>query len=91
MLQHREFPIGVDRIWGLWGSYYNIPKAIFYLLKEDYTTCHAVLHVCPPYPNVHWVFEKSHELRTLNPKCGLGFQGFWSLIKVMASKLHLEA
>ena len=26
----------VDRIWGLWGSYYNIPKAIFYLLKGDY-------------------------------------------------------
>ena len=23
-------------IWGIWGSYYNIPKAIFYLLKEDY-------------------------------------------------------
>ena len=26
----------VDRIWGIWGSYYNIPKAIFYLLKGDY-------------------------------------------------------
>ena len=25
-----------DRIWGIWGSYYNIPKAIFYLLKGDY-------------------------------------------------------
>ena len=23
-------------MWGLWGSYYNIPKAIFYLLKGDY-------------------------------------------------------
>ena len=22
---------------GIWGSYYNIPKAIFYLLKGDYT------------------------------------------------------
>ena len=21
------------RIWGMWGSHYNIPKAIFYLLK----------------------------------------------------------
>ena len=29
-------PPQVDRIWGRWGSYYNIPKAIFYLLKEDY-------------------------------------------------------
>ena len=25
----------IDRIWGIWGSYYNIPKAIFYLLKGD--------------------------------------------------------
>ena len=29
-------PPYVDRIWGIWGSYYNIPKAIFYLLKRDY-------------------------------------------------------
>ena len=29
-------PPRVDRIWGIWGSYYNIPKAIFYLLKGDY-------------------------------------------------------
>ena len=26
----------VDRIWGIWGSYYNIPNAVFYLLKGDY-------------------------------------------------------
>ena len=25
-----------DRIWGIWGSYYNIPKAMFYLLQGDY-------------------------------------------------------
>ena len=24
------------RIWGIWGSWYNRPKAIFYLLKGDY-------------------------------------------------------
>ena len=24
------------RIWGIWGSYYNISKAIFYLLTGDY-------------------------------------------------------
>ena len=29
-------PPYVDRIWGIWGSYYTIPQAIFYLLKEDY-------------------------------------------------------
>ena len=27
----------VDRIWGIWRSYSNIPKAIFYLLKGDYS------------------------------------------------------
>ena len=26
----------VDRLWGIWGSYYHIPKAFFYLLKGDY-------------------------------------------------------
>ena len=26
----------LSRIWGIWGSYYNIPKTIFYLLKGDY-------------------------------------------------------
>ena len=26
-------PPYVDGIWGIWGSYYTIPKAIFYLLK----------------------------------------------------------
>ena len=25
-----------NRIWDIWGSYYNVPKAIFYLLKGDY-------------------------------------------------------
>ena len=29
-------PPSVDRIWGIWGSYYNKPKAMFYLLKGDY-------------------------------------------------------
>ena len=29
-------PPQVDRIWGVWGSHYNIPKARLDLLKEDY-------------------------------------------------------
>ena len=29
-------PPSVDRIWGIWGSYYNIPKAVFYLPSRDY-------------------------------------------------------
>ena len=28
-------PPFVDRIWGIWESYYNIPNAIFYLLTGD--------------------------------------------------------
>ena len=34
----------VDRIWGIWGSYYNIPKAIFYLLNGDYRVKGQYLH-----------------------------------------------
>ena len=30
-------PPQVDRIWGIWGSYSNIPEAILYLLQGDYT------------------------------------------------------
>ena len=26
----------MDRLWGIWGSYSNIPKAVFYLLKGGY-------------------------------------------------------
>ena len=33
-------PPEVDRIWGIWGSYHNIPRAIFYLLKVDYNLCY---------------------------------------------------
>ena len=29
-------PSYADRIWGIWGPYYSIPKAILYLLKGDY-------------------------------------------------------
>ena len=29
-------PRKVDRIWGIWGSYYTLPKAIFHLLTGDY-------------------------------------------------------
>ena len=27
-------PPELDRIWSRWGSYYNMPKAIFHLLKD---------------------------------------------------------
>ena len=29
-------PPSVDRIWGIWGFYYIIPEALFYLPKGDY-------------------------------------------------------
>ena len=36
----------VHRVWGMLGSYYNIPKAKFYLLKGDYKP--------PSFRNLHW-------------------------------------
>ena len=39
-LKFQEFAIysapSLDRIWAIWGSYFRLPKAIFYLLKGDY-------------------------------------------------------
>ena len=29
----------MDRIRGIWGCHYSIPKAIFYLIKRDYRVC----------------------------------------------------
>ena len=29
-------PPEVDRVRGIWGSYYNVPEAIFYLLNGGY-------------------------------------------------------
>ena len=31
-----DSPPKLDRISGIWGSYYYVPKAILYLLKGDY-------------------------------------------------------
>ena len=39
-------PPQVDRIWDIWGSYYHIPKAIFYLLKGDYIG--VIEYIRPP-------------------------------------------
>ena len=36
-------PLEVDRISGIWGSYCNIPQAIFYLLEGDYLGTHKFL------------------------------------------------
>ena len=33
LMVSRCSPPEVDRIWGAWGSSYNIPKALFYLLN----------------------------------------------------------
>ena len=30
-------PPWVDRVWDIWGSYYNMSKSMFYLLKGDYS------------------------------------------------------
>ena len=41
--EHTYGPPSVDIMWGIWGSYYNIPKAIFYLLKGDYNVKNSCL------------------------------------------------
>ena len=43
-------PAKVDRIWGIWGSYYNIPTAIFFLLKGVYTLGILLGSFIPPGP-----------------------------------------
>ena len=37
--------IEYGHIWVLWGSYYNIPEAILYLLKGDYSPFEAFKQV----------------------------------------------
>ena len=39
-------PPSVGRIWVICGSYYYIPKAIFYLLKGDYIQPNSDIKVC---------------------------------------------
>ena len=42
----------VDRIWGIWGSYHNVPKAIFYLLKGGlYPFILGPQLHCRPFPH----------------------------------------
>ena len=38
-------PSKVDRIWGIWGSYSSMPKAMFYLPKRDYK---SITQTCSP-------------------------------------------
>ena len=35
-MPNKYSPPEVDRLWGMWGSYYILPKDIFHLLKGDY-------------------------------------------------------
>ena len=41
----------VSRIWGIWGSYSNLPKAIFHLLKG---TMYGFLLVLVLASTAHW-------------------------------------
>ena len=51
-------PLQVDRVWGTWGSCYNKPKAIFYLLKGDYRDLKIVGIFCC-YRSHHKVFSRN--------------------------------
>ena len=39
-------PPQVDRIWGIWGSYSNIPKAIIYLRGDLVQETQAAISCC---------------------------------------------
>ena len=39
LLYYSRVCIGIIVLWGIWRSYYNIPKAIFYVLQGDYHPC----------------------------------------------------
>ena len=59
-------------MWGIWGSYYNIPKAIFNLLKGDYRDSGLGTqdqHKSPPSPGRKWsLLESILPLTPQNPK-----------------------
>ena len=38
-------PPSADRIWGMWGCHYNLPKAIFYLVKGGRKACFEIRRV----------------------------------------------
>ena len=60
-------PPEVDRIWGMWGSYYNIPKPLFYLLKEDYSLSRSALYSnCVSKPKSRWMQVALHLLSSLS-------------------------
>ena len=51
-------PPQVGKIWGIWGSYYGIPEATFYLLKADYRLM------------LRWVYLKAQESWQLGFRIG---------------------
>ena len=65
-------PPSVDRLYGIWGSYYNIPAAIFYLLKGDYkrrTASIARLFYNRQVPCLGRGSHKPAETRTMVTHC----------------------
>ena len=59
----------------MWGSYYNLPKAIFYLRKGNYKCAHA----SPSSPTQAWLDARVSQARGLHVKgsgAGLGLRAF---------------
>ena len=74
-------PPEVDRTWGIWGSYYNMPKAIFYLLKGDYTLVSTDMGT-----RISLLFKTSS--RTRAPKvCRI--MAFWAFVKGFGPLFYL--
>ena len=56
-------PPYVNRMWGIWGSYYNIPTAIFYLLKGDYMLKRCA-HDLSSFTQEHFMLS-AHKFKSL--------------------------
>ena len=64
------------RIWGIWGSYYNLPRTIFCLLKWDYKLPDPMLDFRPAVgkTNAFLVETPSEKGDKATHTVGLGFR-----------------
>ena len=83
-------PPEVDRIWGIWGSYYNIPKAIFYLLKGHYRLLDCRGLECWCFQSSGFIVFQDLKLgRSLHSKqkfCGKTAHSMWFVCKNLKQK-----
>ena len=78
---------------GIWGSYYHIPKAIFYLLKGDYTIAKnpEKPYMQSPKPIIHALrhvgWRKMSHLH-LNPQPFVGGGDYCSKVAALSAQIQ---